>query len=61
MLCLNHMCLLSCCMQAANALSKQNSANEDDVDCVEIFQESLLSELSLGGPEVTPKCCCAVS
>ena len=61
MLCLKHMCSLSCCMQAANALSKQNSANEDDVDCVETFQESLLSELSLAGPEVTLKCRFAVS
>ncbi|CAK0785800.1 hypothetical protein CVIRNUC_009011 [Coccomyxa viridis] len=37
--------------QAANALSKQNTANKDDVDTVENFQESLLSELSLAGPE----------
>ena len=48
-------------MQAANALSKQDSANEDDIDCVESFQESLLSDLNLAGPEVTPKCRFAVS
>ena len=60
-LCLRHMYSPSCRIQAANALSKQNTANEDDVDCVESFQESLLSELNLAGPEVTPRFCLIVS
>ena len=61
MLCLKHVSLLSCRMQAANALSKQNVADEDDADSVETFQERLLSELNLAGPEVKHKCCLAVS
>ena len=48
-------------MQAANALSKQNVANEDDVDRAESFQDSLLSELCLVGPEVTSICHLALS
>ena len=37
--------------QAANALSKQK-VDDDAIDSVEDFQEKLLSELKLSGPEV---------
>ena len=46
-------------MQAANALSKQKM-DDEALDSVEVFQESLLSELMLAGPEVShPSCCFA--